>query len=67
MRGKMRAGTAGIYIYIHYSIRNDSFEKGEQHLVVVLCDSAQEWVILLDISSCQPRELGDQSILKDLR
>jgi hypothetical protein len=33
------------------SIENDSFEKGEQHLVVVLCDSAQQWVILLNISS----------------
>ncbi len=35
------------------SIENDSFEKGVQQLVVVLCyHSAQQWVILLDISSC---------------
>jgi hypothetical protein len=30
----------------------DPFEKGEQHLIVVVCYSTQQWVILLDISSC---------------
>jgi hypothetical protein len=29
----------------------DLYERG-QHLIAVLCDSVQHWVILLDISSC---------------
>ncbi len=26
----------------------DSYEKGEQHLVVVLCNSAQQWVFFTE-------------------